>query len=172
MKKIIQFIGLVCFILFAFFYTDKVLEVVREEDSIMIELNSIKDNLEIYPVNAIVTSNTVIPGINGRCVNINKSYKLMRSNGKFQEKDIVYDVVHPDISAIHHKDRYVIMGNSNKQMVSIIFILSNDKYLDKIEKIVGSKDIVVNYFVNYQYLVGNTTKIKEMIPIIFDDINY
>ena len=47
MKKIIKLIGLFVLIGFSFFYTDKILEVIRQEDKIMIMLNDIKDNYEI-----------------------------------------------------------------------------------------------------------------------------
>ena len=42
MKNIIKLTGLVTLILFSFFYTDKVIEVIREEDSIMIELKEME----------------------------------------------------------------------------------------------------------------------------------
>ena len=162
MKKIIQIIGLVVFILFGFFYTDKVLEVVREEDNIMIKLNGIKDMVRVNPIDAVVTSDTVIPGVNGRDINIDKSYKAMKNTGIFNEKDIVYDVVYPDVSVIQHKDKFLIQGNGSRQMVSLIFILDSNKYLDKINSIVDNKGIVVNYFVNYGYLISNSTKIKDI----------
>ena len=75
MKNILKIIGLFVLIGFSFFYTDKVVEVIREEDSIMIELQEVKDIYKIDAVSANVVSNTIIPGVNGRVVNIDKSYK-------------------------------------------------------------------------------------------------
>ena len=40
MKSIVKLIGLLVLIGFSFFYTDKVIEVIREEDEIMIILSS------------------------------------------------------------------------------------------------------------------------------------
>ena len=160
--KFVKIIGFICLIVFSFFYTDKVLEVVREEDYIMVELNRIQDKVRVDAINALVLDDTVIPGMNGKKVNIDKSYKLMRNIGSFNEKDIVYDVIRPDISVIQHKDKFLVSGNSKKQMVSIIFILNSSKYLDKIDNIIDHKEIIANYFVDYHYLISNTTKIKEM----------
>ena len=70
MKKIIKGIGLITLIIFTFFYTDKVLKVVREEDSIMMKINDIKDKLTIEPTDAIIIEDTIIPGLNGKKVNI------------------------------------------------------------------------------------------------------
>lgn len=160
--RIIKFIGFVCLIVFSFFYTDRVLNVIREEDHIMIELNQIKDKVKVDAVDALIIDDTVVPGLNGKEVNIDKSYKLMRNMGTFNKGSIVYNVISPNISVKDYKDKYVISGNSRRQMVSIIFILNSNKYLDKIESIVNNKDIVVNYFVDYNYLISNTIKIKEM----------
>ena len=162
MKKIFQIIGLTTLIIFSFFYTDKVLEVVREEDKIMIKLESIKETAEKKPIDAKIVKDTIIPGITGRTINVEKSYKKMKNTGIFNQKEIVYDIIKPNISIINNKDKYITSGNPNNQKVSIIFILNSNKYLNNIEKIIDNKGIVVNYFINYQYLINNTTKIKEI----------
>lgn len=163
MKKIFQIIGLITLIIFSFFYTDKVLEVVREEDKIMIKLESIKETAEKKPIDAKIVKDTIIPGITGRTINVEKSYKKMKNTGIFNQKEIVYDIIKPNISIINNKDKYITSGNPNNQKVSIIFILNSNKYLNNLEKIIDNKGIVVNYFINYQYLINNTTKIKEII---------
>ena len=128
MKKLIQIIGLISFIIFSFFYTDKVMQVVRDEDKIMIELKNIKEIEKIKTINAEITIDTMIPGLNGKEINIEKSYKAMKSRGVFNRNDIVYDIVNPEVSMINNKYKYIIMGNNYNQMVSIIFLLENNKY--------------------------------------------
>lgn len=162
MKNIIRMIGLVTLIGFSFFYTDKVIEVIREEDEIMIELESIKDIYKIEPINATIASNTIIPGLNGRNINIEASYKKMKSNGLFNENLLIYDDITPKINLNSNKDKFIIQGNNNKQIISLIFILNNDKYLEEIENILKTKGITVSYFVDYNYLINNSTIIKEM----------
>jgi len=162
MKDILKVVGLFVLMGFSFFYTDKVIEVIREEDSIMIELQSVKDLYKIEAIGASVVSNTIVPGLNGRVVNIDKSYKEMKSIGKFNKNSLVYDIVRPSVSISNNKDKFIIKGNSLKQMVSIIFVLDNDKYLEKINEVSILKDVVFNYFVDYEFLIDNTTKIKEM----------
>ena len=162
MKKIIKGIGLITLIIFTFFYTDKVLKVVREEDSIMMKINDIKDKLTIEPTDAIIIEDTIIPGLNGKKVNIDKSYKKMKNYGNFNKNNIIYDIIYPNISITNNKDKYIIQGNMKKNTISIIFILDNDKYLNELQNIINGKDIKVNYFIDYSYLINNTTKIKEM----------
>ena len=73
MKSIVKLIGLLVLIGFSFFYTDKVIEVIREEDEIMIKIREEKDNYSVKPKNATISGNTIIPGINGREVNAESS---------------------------------------------------------------------------------------------------
>lgn len=162
MKNIIKLTGLITLIIFSFFYTDKVIEVIREEDSIMIELKGLEEGYKVNPVNASIVSNTIIPGINGKNINLDKSYKEMKSIGVVNKSMLIYDTIKPTISITNNKDKFIIKGNANKQVVSLIFIIDNDKYLSNLETISKTKNITINYFVDYNYLINNTTKIKEM----------
>ena len=166
MKNILKLTGLITLIAFSFFYTEKVIEVIREEDSIMIKLKEIKDHEKIDAINASVVSNTIIPGINGKTINLDKSYKEMKKIGTINNNMLIYDTIKPTISITNNKDKFIIKGNSNKQLVSIIFILNNDKYLEEIAKIT-KRDITINYFIDYNYLINNTTKIKKMKNVEF-----
>ena len=162
MKSIIKMIGLFALIGFSFFYTDKVIEVIREEDEIMIELTSVIDIYKVEPVNATIVGNTIIPGLEGRTINITKSYNKMKFNGLFNKNLIIYDNILPDTSIQNNKDKFIVKGNNNKQMISLIFILDNDKYFSTINNILNSKEVIANYFVDYFYLINNSTMIKEI----------
>lgn len=162
MKTTIKMLGLFVLIGFSFFYTDKVLTVIREEDDIMIELTSVMDIYKVDSVDAKVIGNTIIPGLSGKVINIDKSYNKMKQVGMFNKNLIIYDNIKPVISIQNNKDKFIVSGNNNKQMVSIIFILNNDTNLDNINKILDNKGVIANYFVDYNYLVTNSTKIKEI----------
>ena len=162
MKKILKIMGIITLISFSFFYIDKVAEVIKENDSLMQEINNVKDKYKITPINGVVKNNTIIPGINGRIINVEKSYKKMREKGIFDKNLIQYDIISPKISLINNRNKYIISGNTNKKYISIIFIIKDDKYLEKLEQIVINKNIIINYFVDYDYLINNTTKIKKL----------
>ncbi|MBR3162450.1 MAG: hypothetical protein IKF19_06955 [Bacilli bacterium] len=162
MKKIVKFIGLLILILFSFFYTDKVTHVIRENDSLMTEIVKTKSKYKVTPTEGIINNNTIIPGINGRSINIDKSYKKMRERGIFDENLIEYNKIAPKINLEENKDKFIISGNVTKKMVSIILILSDDKYLDIIENSITNNNIIINYFVDYNYLLNNSPKIKSL----------
>lgn len=162
LKNIIKLTGLVILIAFSFFYTDKVVDVIRDTDPLMMELENVKDLYSIKAIDGIVKGENIIPGVDGREINIEKSYKNMREVGVFDNNLIEYNVIKPKVSLENNKDKFIVKGNNNKQMVSIVFILDNDKYLERLEDIVTSKEVIINYFVNYDYLVSNSTDISKM----------
>ena len=136
MKNIIKLVGLLMLIGFSFFYTDKVIEVIREEDEIMIKIKSSVPDYKVNPVDATIVKNTIIPGLQGREVN-------------------------PDNRLENHQDKYIILGNSNKNMVSLLFVLDNNRYLEQLDKILTSKETTASFFIDYSYLINNSTRIKE-----------
>ena len=163
MGKLIKMVGLFVLIGFSFFYSDKVIEVIKSEDKIMIELKEVEDEYKVLPIDATILGNTIVPGISGKNINIDESYKNMKVSGLFNKNLIVYDTILPSISINDNKDKFIIRGNSNKGSVGIIFILDSDLYFDKINEIFNSKEVIANYFVDYNYLINNSTKIKETI---------
>ena len=162
MKNIVKLMGLFVLIGFSFFYTDKILEVIREEDKIMIEITRVEADYKVSPVDAVIIGNTIVPGIEGKTVNIMNSYNKMKTSGIFNEQLLEFDRINPDISLKDNKDKFIVRGNGAKNMVSILFVINNNLYFDKINEIFSSRDVVTNYFINYSYLIENSTKIKEV----------
>ena len=163
MKKIFQFIGLISLICFSFFVTEKTALVVSDMDSIMIE---IKNNYKKYKresIDAIIENNTIIPGICSKEVNINKSYKNMKLSGYYSDKLYVYDYSKPKISLSDTIDKYIIKGNSNKRMVSLIFKVENEDDISSILKIIDNYNISVTFFVDNNWFINNNELIQKLI---------
>ena len=159
--KYIKFTGLLLLIMFSFFYTDKVINVISEKDSLMLEIKKVKDLYRVPYIDGIIDNDTIIPGLNGREIDVSKSYKKMREIGSFNKDLIVYNDIKPNVSITNNQDKYIIKGNNNKQMVSIIFVIDDNKYIDKIKKIIISKGIVVNFFITSDYLISNSTELTS-----------
>ena len=139
MKKTFRIIGLIILVSFSFIYTEKTTKVVREYDSIMV---NIKKESNVNPTDAIINNNTIIPGINGKKINIDKSYIKMKEYGKFDKNLLVYDPIKPNNTLKNNKDKFIISGNSSKYMISIVF-LTDEKYINKL----NNYDIKKNYMV-------------------------
>lgn len=161
MKKIFKIFGIITLMCFSFFYTDRVMEVIADNDPLKNEIINLSNNYKLSNNEAIVTDDTIIPGSNGREVNIDKSYKKMRTGNVFNDKLIVFNVLYPEYRLKDNIDKYIINGNVNKKEVSILFIINNDNNLDRIINILNNKKTKANLFVEYNYLFNNISKIKK-----------
>lgn len=155
MKNIIRIfliIGLVCF---SFYYTDKVMNILNNRDPLMIKLNDIKDSYEVLPVNAIINNDTIIPGIKGIEVDVDKSYEEMKLGGIFREEALVYRDIIPSNSLVNNMDKYIIRG-SNKNEVALV-IIYNDRDYDKIKGINN-----LSLYLNHNDInINNIKKLKN-----------
>ena len=157
MKNIFNYFFLISLVFFSFFYTDKVINIINKKDPLMVEITKQKDKYKVEPTEAIITENTVIPGIEGKEIDVDKSYEKMKIEGVFREQSIIYNKVTPTNSISNNKDKYIIKGNNNKQEVSIIVIVDKNNTIDKIYNIDN-----ITLFIDSKYLtIDNLNKIKS-----------
>ena len=169
MKKIFQTIGLLTLICFSFFLTDKTVSVIKEQDELMITLLSKKDKYSIQPINAIINNNTIIPGINGKELDINKSYTNLKKNGYYHENLLIFKDIIPNVSIKNNKNKYIIKANDSKKEIAILFTIDNKNKLDQILPVI--KNIKVSLFIDVDYLINNISEIRA-ISNIHEIYNY
>ena len=161
MKKLFKIFGIITFLCFSFFYTDRVMNVISDKDPLKQEIINLSNNYKLSSNEAVVSGDTIIPGSNGREVNIDKSYKKMRTGNVFNDKLLVFNVIYPKYKLKDNMDKYIINGNINKKEISIVFIINSDNNIDKIISILDNKKVVSNLFIEYNYLFNNINKIKK-----------
>lgn len=125
MYKFFRNIGLILIVITSFIYTERLTNVVKEYDDIMVDIKENKSLFETKPIEAKIVKNTIIPGLNGRVIDIDKSYKKMREYGKYNEDLFVYKKISPKDKLNDNIDKYVIKGNK-KNKVAIILTNLND----------------------------------------------
>lgn len=126
-NKIKLFLG-VLLTLFSFYYTAKSIDLVKRIDPIMEKIEKNQDKFNISPIDARIVDDTIIPGLKGKQVNINLTYKKMKEYGMYNESLTILKDISPKVSIKNNYDKYIISGNKKKRSVSIIF------YVDDIEK--------------------------------------
>lgn len=156
MRKIVEGISLLLLTCFSFFYTDKIINMINKKDPIMIEIVSVKSFYDVLPVNAIIEDDTVIPGIRGREIDVEKSYENMKLGGVFREEELIFKDLYPVSSLSDNKDKYIVKGNSTSKKVAIIYIL-NDNNIGKVKK-----NDYITIFINHKDLnISNINLLKE-----------
>ena len=160
-------VSLLVLVLFSFFYTDRVMNFINKKDPLMNKIDLLKDKYEVLPVNAVLDSNTIIPGVKGKSVDLDKSYENMKVSGIFREDYLVYNDILPSEMLSNNMDKYIIGGNTSSNRVSLLVITNYDN-IDKI------KNNNITIFLNHKdvYINNITTKQKICHEISLFCINY
>ena len=160
--KFIKLIGLICLICFTFFYTEKIINVGINQDEIMIKLKDLEGNYKIEPKNAIINNDTIIPGNVGKELDIDASYKSIKKLGYLEDSLLIYKKIYPEISIYNNYNKYIINGNIENKNISLIYIINNDKTIDKILNIIKNKNVTISFFIDSSYLNNNIDILNKL----------
>lgn len=163
MKKILSILGFVTLISLSFIYTEKTANFLLNKDELMMMINEKTKEYNIAPIDGTIVDNTFIPGINGLEINNKQSYKMMKKYGIFNPELLEFKQVKPNNLLKNNYDKYIISGNSNKNMVSLIFKTDEFDNVDDIIDILNKKDIKANFFVDGAWFSNNNEKMANMI---------
>lgn len=163
MKKFFKCLGIITLLCGSFIYTEKATTVVKEMDDIMIQIRANKDKYYVPPVEAIIENDTIIPGINGMEIDVNKSYQNMRSIGLYSDKYFKYKVIKVSNSLDNNTNKYIISGNKNKGITSLVFLVEKNTNIDKVIKILDKNKVKANFFVDGSWLEKNNSEIYTII---------
>ena len=161
MKTFFKLTGLLVLFFFSFFYTEKVINVITEQDEIMIKIKENEEKNNIPSTNAIINENTITPGLSGKEINIDKSYKEMKKLGTYNENMLVYTKVLPEVSINNNKNKYIRNGNKNFNEVSLIFKINKNTDLQKLLTLLDKNNTKANLFISYEYLEKHINKIEK-----------
>ena len=162
MRKGLERIGLLALLLISFIYTEKTINVIKENDDLMIEIKDKSANYLVEPIEALVIDDTFIPGISGQEVDINKSYKEMKKVGIFTESLIVYKEIKPEEVINKNLDKYIISGNKDKNMVSLLFLIRADSDINSLTSILDKNETEASLFVDGMWLEANNDLIIDV----------
>lgn len=166
MKKIFSFIGFITIIYISFIISNKTATVVKDIDGLLAELKEIKIKYEKQPEDAIIQNNKMIPGLYGKKLNIEKTYKELKKIGTINEKYFIYEQIKPKITTENQYDKYIISGNKAKNMVSIIIIVQENDNIEQMQKTLKNIDTKVNFFID------NNTLNQENVNVINKEYCY
>lgn len=169
-KRYFQVVGILTLACFSFIFTEKTASIVKDSDNLMKVIKEQGEHYKVESVNANINDDTIIPGINGKEVNNNKSYQNMKRLGEFNKNLLIYDLILPEITLSNTYDKYVIGGNSRKNMVSIIFKVKENS---KLEMLLGSLDKTkkYNFVVDGVWIEKNEELLKTIGDYNYNIVN-
>ena len=161
-KKVIQVISVTLLMLFSFFYTNKSIELIRENDPIMKQIKETNMNYKVNPVNATIIGNKIIPGKSGKEIDYQKTYAKMKKYGTYNETLTVLKEIEPAVSVDDYYDKYIVQGNTERKNVSLVFKTDTISNLLSILNILNQKNIPATFFVDGLLLENNTSLFETM----------
>lgn len=161
-KKVIQVISVTFLMLFSFFYTNKSIELIRENDPIMKQIKETNIRYKVDPVNATIIGNKIIPGKSGKEIDYQKTYAKMKKYGTYNETLTVLKEIEPAVSVDDYYDKYIVQGNTERKNVSLVFKTDTISNLLSILNILNQKNIPATFFVDGLLLENNTSLFETM----------
>ena len=163
MKRFFEIIGILTLMVGSFIYTEKVGTTAKMSDELLIEIKSKKDGYKENAIEPIIKENTIIPGINGKEVDVDQSYQAMSKIGYFDDKLLVYKPLTVENSLDKNKDKYVISGNNTKMSVALVFKTENNDDITKIVNLLNQKKAKASFFIDSKYLEKHHNQIIKLI---------
>ena len=87
---------------FSFIYTEKIANLTLENNEIYQKINNEKEKYNEAFVNAQINDNYIIPGLNGKVVNVKNSFYNMKDINTFNSYYLIYDTSYPEVTLENH----------------------------------------------------------------------
>lgn len=170
-KKYFKYIGLLGICLLSFYYTERVALYVKNKNPIMQSIKNVSKSYSTESINCSIIEDTyIIPGYNGKYVNLDKSFYNMVTT-EYNEELLVFNQVKPNISLEDNKDKIIIRGNHNKQAVSLLF-----EDINSLSKYLSDNNYLVNVLIDKEtytdkYELINNSKQSDQYKRIDNKLN-
>ncbi|WP_066364935.1 polysaccharide deacetylase family protein [Neobacillus fumarioli] len=141
------------------------LSVSKQTDSLYQSILNHKDSYEKPPIDAKVDPIwKAIPGYNGLKVDINASYKNMKTKGVFDSTKLVYKQIKPKVHLNDLPPSPIYRGNPDKPMVSfIINVAWGNEYLSDILATLKKHHIKASFFLEGNWVKKNPELAKMIV---------
>ncbi|MFC4557170.1 polysaccharide deacetylase family protein [Virgibacillus kekensis] len=145
-------------------FSQTVNDAVKTADPLYEEIKEKSREYYEPPQNAVIDEVwKKMPGLNGVKVNVDKSYKQMKKQGKFNESLLVFDQITPEVSLNDLPAAPIYRGHPDKRMVTLLINVSwGSEYIPPILKTLKDHKIKAAFFIEGKWAKENPDYV-EMI---------
>lgn len=135
-----------------------------QENSLYDQLEQAADRYNEPPVDAVVDRVwKAIPGYNGRIIDMKASYELMEKKGTFNENQLVFKEIPPEVHLEDLPPAPIYKGNPQKPMASFTVNVSwGEEYLPEMLKILREEKVKATFFLEGRWVQKNP-KLAKMV---------
>ena len=167
-KKVLEVAVVLMLIAFSFYYTDKAVAIVEQNDPIMKQINQQSAQYEEAAIDATIDEKYMIPGYSGLMVNTEESFQKMKQYGDYNESLLVFKEVTPAISIEEYYDRYISSGNGFTDNVALVFKVDTLDYLQEVTAILAKNNAQATFFVDGILLEDHTDEIRTLAADFYE----
>ena len=140
--------------LFSFYYTDKVTNILNSKNPIMINIKENKEKNSYNCKEGYITSDGIVLGKKGKEVDVQESYSNMQGN-TYKDDLLVFKDITCKVNLESSIDGFIINASPAKNEVSIFIEINDMKYIKDILNISKEKNIIINLLLNGKTLKNN-----------------
>ena len=162
MNKLFYRLIILLFLVFSFYYTNKIIDFLREKDPIMKNIKKTDSKYRIDSIDALIVGNNIIPGKVGKEIDYKKSFSKMKQYGAYNEILTVLKDVKPVISIDNNYDKYIISCNKEKHSIALVFKVYKNMDIKSLLNILNENKVSGNFFIDGTFLESNILTLKSM----------
>ena len=162
-KKVYRVFFSFILLIFSFYYTKVAVDIVKSKNPIMKTINTEKVKYEVESVDAIVDDDTIIPGVNGKKVEVDESFNKMVRYGTYNDSLYAFNEESPTISLSDNYDKYIISGRGDVAQVSLVFTVNRDDDIIDILTVLSENNSVATFFIDGLFIENNRGFVKNMV---------
>ena len=171
-KNTIKLLSLFLLLIFSFIYIDKVFDEARKNDPLMKKVMNYKKKTDGNVIEPIIRDDEIILGMSGLVVDAELSYKRMKSDDKFNKKNVVYKKKLPDNSITKDNKYYITKGNGKNKKVSIILKVSNKTNINFVKSVILNSNYNLSFFIDSNFINDNLNLVYQIIDKGYEVYNY
>ena len=161
MRKVLKVIAICLLTVFSFYYTDKIIDLSRRNDPIMIKIKDYKNSNSIAPINGEITGDMLRVGKSGKIVDEKISYEKMKKIKSYNEELLEYVMVKPNIVKTDDYEKLITGVNTNDKEIAIVFVLDDINYVKQISYLLNN-NINATFFMDGKFIENNLHDLKKV----------
>ncbi len=137
----------------------------QQRDALMEEIRQKSKKYEVAPKDAMIDPVwKSVPGYNGLEVDIHASYKVMKEDGAFDEKKLIFKQISPKVHLSQLKPEPIYRAHPDKPTVSLLVNVAwGNEYLPKMLSVLKKHNVEATFFLEGRWAKGSPELVKTIV---------
>jgi len=137
----------------------------KNKDSLYVEIEQKAKEFEVAPKDAMIDSVwKTVPGYNGLKVDVPSSYKVMKEDGIFNEKKLIYKQIPPKIHMSQLEAAPIYRAHPDKPVVSfLVNVAWGNEYIPSMLEVLKKHQVKATFFLEGKWTRKNPDLAKMIV---------